>query len=88
MIHYCRPKYFSIFIGMEQIVIDVEWSGKNYAATLAEGPPILLATGGTKEELETRVREAIKYHLVGLKQDREVIHKRYKDGYELVFRYS
>jgi predicted RNase H-like HicB family nuclease len=48
--------------------IVIETAGSNYSAYVPDLPGCV-ATGATLEEAERSIREAIKFHLEGLRQD-------------------
>ena len=48
--------------------IVIEHAGKNYSA-YAPDLPGCVATGETVPEVENRMREAIEFHLTGLRED-------------------
>jgi len=53
---------------MKTYLIVFEKTKKNYAAYLPDIPGVI-ATGKTREEVEKNIREAIVFHLDGLKED-------------------
>jgi predicted RNase H-like HicB family nuclease len=48
--------------------IVIETSGSNYSAYVPDLPGCV-ATGATVEETETSIREAIEFHLEGMRED-------------------
>lgn len=46
----------------------IEWAGKNYSAYVPDLPGCV-ATGRSVEETEVEIREAIEFHLDGLRED-------------------
>lgn len=48
--------------------IVIEAAGSNYSAYVPDFPGCV-ATGGTLEEAETQIREAIEFHLQGLRAE-------------------
>lgn len=48
--------------------IVIEKAEKNYSAYVPDLPGCV-ATGATVEELETEIREAIEFHLEGMRED-------------------
>ena len=48
--------------------IVIEIAGSNYSAYVPDLPGCV-ATGGTLEETERSIRDAIKFHLEGLRED-------------------
>jgi predicted RNase H-like HicB family nuclease len=47
----------------------IEKAGRNYSAYVPDLPGCV-ATGPTIEEVESRIQEAIRFHIQGLKEDR------------------
>jgi len=52
--------------------IVIEQAGDNYSAYVPDLPGCV-ATGGTVEEVERQIREAIEFHMEGMRQDGEAI---------------
>ncbi|MFZ2234986.1 MAG: type II toxin-antitoxin system HicB family antitoxin [Dokdonella sp.] len=52
--------------------IVIEHAGNNYSAYVPDLPGCV-ATGDTVKEAEAQIREAIKFHLDGLREDGEAI---------------
>lgn len=52
--------------------IVIERAGKNYSAYVPDLPGCV-ATGATREEVESQIREAVEFHLEGMREDGEVI---------------
>lgn len=52
--------------------IVIEQVGDNYSAYVPDLPGCV-ATGGTVEEVERLIREAIQFHMEGMRQDGEAI---------------
>jgi predicted RNase H-like HicB family nuclease len=52
--------------------VVTEKAGGNYSAYVPDLPGCI-ATGRTLEEVETGIREAIRFHIDGLKEDRQPI---------------
>jgi predicted RNase H-like HicB family nuclease len=57
---------------MHRYLVVVEPAGENYAAYVPDLPGCV-ATGDTRSQTESNIREAIKAHLDGLSQDGEPI---------------
>lgn len=55
-------------MSMHRFLIVVEEAGANYSA-YAPDLPGCVATGGTREEAEKHMREAIQLHIEGLQED-------------------
>jgi predicted RNase H-like HicB family nuclease len=56
---------------MKYLVV-YEKAGNNYSAYVPDLPGCI-ATGATKEDVEKHIREAIEFHLSGMKEDAEDI---------------
>ena len=52
--------------------IVIERAGKNYSAYVPDLPGCV-ATGETREEVESQIREAVEFHLEGMRDDGEAI---------------
>lgn len=52
--------------------IVIEKAGKNYSAYVPDLPGCV-ATGSTREEVESQIREAVEFHLEGMREDGEAI---------------
>jgi predicted RNase H-like HicB family nuclease len=52
--------------------IVIEKAGKNYSAYVPDLPGCV-ATGETWEAVEAQIREAVEFHLEGMRKDGEVI---------------
>lgn len=57
---------------MRRFLIVIERAGENFSAYSPDLPGCV-ATGGTREETEANMREAIRLHLDGLSEDRQPI---------------
>ena len=57
---------------MHRYLVVIEPAGQNYSAHVPDLPGCV-ATGDTQAEAETNIREAVKLHLDGLKQDGDAI---------------
>lgn len=53
---------------MKQYAIVIEEAPNNYAGYVPDLPGCI-ATGATPEEVETALREAIEFHIEGLRED-------------------
>ena len=57
---------------MHKFLVVIENAGKNFSA-YAPDLPGCVATGGTREETERNMIEAIQLHLEGLREDKQPI---------------
>ena len=53
---------------MHKYLVVFERAGDNYSAYSPDVPGCI-ATGGTRDEVERTIREAINFHIEGLKED-------------------
>ena len=53
---------------MSRWAVVIEKAGSNYSAYVPDLPGCI-ATGDTVEEVEEQIREAIQFHIEGLKED-------------------
>ncbi|NNM70843.1 type II toxin-antitoxin system HicB family antitoxin [Enterovirga aerilata] len=53
---------------MTRYAVVIEQAGRNYSAYVPDLPGCV-ATGDTIEEVEREIREAIQFHIAGLKAD-------------------
>jgi hypothetical protein len=55
---------------MEKIKVNVEWSEKNFAATLGKNVPgVVLVTAKTFSKLQKEVKESLEFHVQGMLAD-------------------
>lgn len=59
---------------MSKYLVVIEKTGDNYSAFCPDLPGCI-ATGATRKEAERNIKEAIAFHLEGLKQDRQKLPK-------------
>ena len=52
--------------------IVIERAGKNYSAYVPDLPGCV-ATGETRDEVESQIREAVQFHLEGMREDGEAV---------------
>ncbi len=52
--------------------IVIERAGSNYSAYVPDLPGCV-ATGATRKEVESQIREAVEFHLEGMREDGEAI---------------
>ncbi len=53
---------------MTRYAVVIEQAGRNYSAYVPDLPGCV-ATGNTIEEVEREIRDAIQFHIAGLKED-------------------
>ncbi|HCC51096.1 MAG TPA: HicB family protein [Porphyromonadaceae bacterium] len=72
---------------MEKVVVTVELSENNYSAFL-ESLPGCASTGKSFDELKKNIKEAVEFHLEGMREDGDDIPKQFTGEYELSFRFD
>ncbi|MDR1097644.1 MAG: type II toxin-antitoxin system HicB family antitoxin [Tannerella sp.] len=72
---------------MEKIVVTVELSENNYSAFL-EDLPGCVSTGKSFDDLKKNIREAVEFHLDGMREDGDEIPEQFIKEYQLVFRFD
>lgn len=70
---------------MEKIIVEVNYTGKNYGAHLTELQGVV-STGESLEEVVRNIREDVDLHLDGMREDGEAVPAVF-DG-EYVFEYQ
>jgi predicted RNase H-like HicB family nuclease len=73
---------------MEKVLVTVGMTDNNYSAHVIIGDGIAVATGKTFEELKTQMKEAIEFHLEGMREDGDEMPAVFKADYELVYRFD
>lgn len=73
---------------MYKNVVTVGITSNNYAAHINIGDGIAVATGKTFEELKEQMKEAVVFHLDGMREDGDVIPEEFSDEYELAFHFD
>ena len=72
---------------MDKVIVTVELSENNYSAFLEELPGCV-STGKTFEELKSNIKEAVEFHLDGMREDGDEIPEVLKGEYQLAFRFD
>ena len=57
---------------MKEYAVIYEWTGNNYSAYVPDLPGCV-ATGDTVAAVESEIRDAIRFHIDGLKADGSVV---------------
>ena len=66
---------------MQKVRVEVEWSSKNFAATLGGNVPgCVIVTAKTYSKLQKEVREALEFHVQGMLEDGEDVPQWLADG--------
>ncbi len=73
---------------MEKVVVTVGLTEQNYSAHVNIGDGIAVATGKTFEELKKQMKEAVEFHLEGMREDGDEIPDVFNSGYELVYNFD
>jgi len=73
---------------MEKVTVTVGMTENNYSAHVIIGDGIAVATGKTFEELKEQMKEAVEFHLEGMREDRDEIPVVFNSEYELVYRFD
>jgi predicted RNase H-like HicB family nuclease len=69
---------------MKKVIVEISFVENNYSAHL----PLLLgcvSVGKTKDEVIANIKEAIAFHLEGMREDGEVIPEEFKVEFEVEF---
>ena len=72
---------------MKKVIVTVELADNNYAAFL-EKLPGCVSTGKTFDELKDNIKEAVTFHLDGMREDNDEIPSEFLGEYELVFHFD
>ena len=72
---------------MEKIVVTVEMSENNYSAYL-ESLWGCVSTGYTFVELKENIKEAVEFHLEGMREDGDEIPEPFTKEYQLTYRFD
>jgi predicted RNase H-like HicB family nuclease len=73
---------------MKKVLVSVGMTENNYSAHIIVGDGIAVATGKTFEELKTQMKEALEFHLEGMREDGDEIPDVFLADYELVYRFN
>ena len=72
---------------MEKVIVTVEMSENNYSAYL-ESLLGCVSTGYTFDELKENIKEAVEFHLEGMREDGDEIPKPFTKEYQLTYRFD
>ena len=70
---------------MGTIEVIIDWTGKNYCATLADERIAFVATGKTLQEIKANVAEGLAFHIEGMQEMELAIPPKYLSDYDLVY---
>ena len=73
---------------MNKVVVTVGITENNYCAHVIIGDGIAVSTGKTFEELKLQIKEAIEFHLEGMREDGDEIPENFSGQYELIFQFD
>ena len=73
---------------MEKVIVTVGITENNYSAHVNIGDGIAVATGKTFEELKEQMREAVEFHLEGMREDGDEIPAIFSSEYQLVYHFD
>ncbi len=67
---------------MKKIKVNIEWCGKNYAASVEDKamPGVVVATNKTYEGVQKAVGEAVAFHVEGMLADGDAVPRWLTDG--------
>ena len=70
---------------MEKVIVEVNYTGKNYGAHLPELQGVV-STGESLEEVVRNIREAVDFHLDGMREDGAAVPAVFDGEYEFEYR--
>ena len=73
---------------MKKILVTVGITDNNYAAHLNIGEGIVVATGKTFEDVKREIRDAIEFHLEGMREDGDDIPEVFNSDYKLSYQFD
>lgn len=73
---------------MKKIIVTVGITDKNYSSHVDIGDGIAVATGKSFDEVKEQMKEAVEFHLEGMKEDGDEIPAEFLGDYELVFHFD
>lgn len=72
---------------MENIIVNIEFVEKNFGAWV-EGFNGVISTGSTPLETKQNIKEAIEFHLEGMREDGDPIPSVFEGEYKLVYKFD
>lgn len=72
---------------MKKVMVEIFFVNKNFSAHI----PILpgcISVGDTPEEIKKNIKEAIQFHIKGMKKDGDELPALFKKGYELIYKFD
>ena len=73
---------------MEKVVVTVGMTERNYSGYIIISDGIVVSTGNTFGELKKQMKEAVEFHLEGMREDGDEIPEVFNSDYELVYRFD
>ena len=70
---------------MNQTIIDIDWTERNFAAAPRDERIACVATGATLEAVQNAIVEAMKFHLEGMRMHGEYIPEEFQGEWRPVF---
>ena len=72
---------------MKKNIVEISFTGNNFGAWV---PELLgcVSVGDTPEEIKKNIKEAIEFHLEGMREDNDPIPLSFKGNYELVYKFD
>jgi predicted RNase H-like HicB family nuclease len=73
---------------MAEIVITIDWTGRNYCAVPKDERIACVATGKTLEEVKDSIKEALDFHFEGMRLNNDPVPEEYASGWTAAFELS
>ncbi|MBO4570853.1 MAG: helix-turn-helix domain-containing protein [Bacteroidales bacterium] len=71
-----------------KVEIVIDWVPNNFAAAPASGDIACVATGGSLDEVERKIIEALRFHIDGMKESGDRVPKEYLSEWEPEFSFT
>lgn len=72
---------------MKKNIVEISFTGNNFSAHVPALPGCV-SVGDTPSEMKKNIREAIDFHLAGMKEDGDTIPAPFTGDYELVYKFN
>ena len=72
---------------MKKNIVEISFTGNNFSAHVPALPGCV-SVGDTTEEIKKNINEAIEFHLLGMKEDGDIIPGSFIGKYELSFKFD
>ena len=73
---------------MNKAIVTVGLTKNNYCAHVIIGDGIAVSIGDTFEELKQQIKEAVEFHLEGMREDGDEIPAVFEGEYEFIFQFD